>query len=751
MRCGSVVSVIAVLAGMAGPMCDAVVFAGAATPESQQRAARRKLEVDAFPLLSRERLFTSLRQLTAIGSSTLFRNSASRGEAEAREYIAARLSGLVNLQALGMEVERQSFRTFLAAEVWEARLVLTVGGREVEVPTHALSGNRENLALALRFDSDGVLNDADRNPVVVQGPALLLRSAAEINAVPGRGLRGRIALVDYGAVDRSIMTFDQAVANATALLATEPAGVVLVTSFSNRRGDSHGSFVGDLSVLVSVSTASAPPMLYVRLEDLAPAGIAGWGGLSSVEAVRLVWDEDIFSPGSSGNVIARIPGADRSKAVILGAHLDSPNSPGALDNGSGTVVLLEVARVLDATRVRPPVDLYLCWFGSHERGLYGSSNFLSTHQELLDRTIAMLQVDCLSRPLDGIHGSLYLEAWPYGRFGDPRLTWPNYLSQVARDRGTEAIPLANYGIVSDNSGFVGYDVPSADLIFMNPYEMQEVHYDGHLHDPYDTADLALDEADALEAMARIALAAALRTGRDNPSLRVTPRPDRRAVFVASHTEPPHMTPAALTDLGMALAWEGFDVDTVPYGHTLSQADLEGASLVVALPVLDYPSVAGDVTLYDEAWDAGEVAALQAYVARGGLLVLTNSGNRLKYANQVLEPNEHWSGANAVGASFGISFSGGALAGSSARTSGGHALIQGVSELQMVPGNGVPFSVRSGQVLASAGSQPVVALVGSGTAGGQVLVLADLGILGSAAAQPANLQFWRNLARFARSH
>jgi hypothetical protein len=281
--------------------------------------------------------------------------------------------------------------------------------------------------------------------------------------------------------------------------------------------------------------------------------------------------------------------------------------------------------------------------------------------------------------------------------------------------------------------------------------MQEVHYDGHLHDPYDTAELALEEADALDRMARIALAAALRTGRESPVLRVTPRPDRRAVFVATHTEPPHMTPAALTDLGMALAWEGFDVDTVPYGHTLSQADLEGASLVVALPVLDYPSVAGDVTLYDEAWDAGEVAALQEYVARGGLLVLANSANRLKYANQVLEPNEDWSDANALGAPFGVTFSGGALPGSSARTSGGHVLIQGVSELQMVPGNGVPFSVRAGQVLASAGSQAVVALVGSGSAGGQVLVLADLGILGSAAAQPANLQFWRNLARYARSH
>lgn len=211
-----------------------------------------------------------------------------------------------------------------------------------------------------------------------------------------------------------------------------------------------------------------------------------------------------------------------------------------------------------------------------------------------------------------------------------------------------------------------------------------------------------------------------------------------------------MTPAALTDLGMALAWEGLDVDTVPYGRRLSPSDVEGASLVVALPVLDYPSVVGDVTLYDEAWDPEEVATLQAYVARGGLLVLTNSRNRLKYLNQVFEPNEDWSDANALAGPFGVTFSGGALAGSVARTGGSHALVQGVSGLQMAPGNGVPFSVRSGQVLATAGGQAAVALVGSGSAGGQVLVIGDLGILGSNAAEPANLRFWSNLARYARS-
>ncbi|HLE60042.1 MAG TPA: M28 family metallopeptidase, partial [Thermoanaerobaculaceae bacterium] len=524
-RSGAVLAVSAVLAGVVGLAGAAPVLAGPGAPEPEPRPVRRRLETDPFPLLSRESLFASLRQLTAIGSSSLFRNSASTGEDETREYLAGRLAEFTSLRALGLEVERQSFRTYLATEVWEARLHLTVNGGEVEVPAHALSGNREDLVLALRFDSDGILNDADRNQVVVQGPPVLLRSASEINALPAGGMRGRIALVDYAAIDRSIMSRDQALANASALLAREPAGLVLVTSFSNRRGDSHGTFVGDLSALVSVSTAPAPPTLYVRLEDLTPAGIVGWDDLSQVEGGRLVWDADILSPGFSGNVIARIPGRDPSKAVILGAHLDSPNSPGAMDDGSGTVVLLEVARVLDAARLRPPVDLVLAWFGSHERGLYGSSNFLSAHQELVDRTLAMLQVDCLSRPLDGIRASLYLEAWPYGLFGDSRLPWPDYLTQVARDRDTETIGLATYGIVSDNSSFVGYDVPSADLLFINPDEMEEVHYDGHMHDPYDTVELALEQADTLEAMARVALSAALRTGREDPVLRVTPRPD----------------------------------------------------------------------------------------------------------------------------------------------------------------------------------------------------------------------------------
>ncbi len=88
--------------------------------------------------------------------------------------------------------------------------------------------------------------------------------------------------------------------------------------------------------------------------------------------------------------------------MILGAHIDSSNTPGALDNGSGSTALIEVAQALDRSRTIPPIDLYLVWFGSHERGMYGSANFASANSEIIDRSLAMLQMDCLGRPVEEI-------------------------------------------------------------------------------------------------------------------------------------------------------------------------------------------------------------------------------------------------------------------------------------------------------------------------------------------------------------
>ena len=277
--------------------------------------------------------------------------------------------------------------------------------------------------------------------------------------------------------------------------------------------------------------------------------------------------------------------------------------------------------------------------------------------------------------------------------------------------------------------------------------MYEVHRDGHLHDPYDTIELARLEGDVLMDMARIGVMVAMKTPRDLPDLRVTPTPDLRAVYVASHTEAPHMTPACLTEFGMTLAWDGWDLDIVPYGKPLTADDLADATLVIVPPVHDYPTPSAPPELYDESWSQAEINLVESWVADGGLLVLANSAHRLKYYNMVLEENEDTADLNDLASCFGVEFSAGVLPLSHASVVEDHPLVTGIQDIQLVDENGIPFEISSGQILATAMGN-AVAVVPYGD--GEVLVLADLGILGVSGYSPLNLNFWRNLSSYARS-
>ena len=555
----------------------------------------------------------------------------------------------------GLELERQYFRTYLGIEFHQTQVHLQVGSNWIEVPADAPAGHRDRMDLALKRDSDGVLNDSQPNPVVVSGAPLIIRSNGDIDALTTHEVSGRIVFLDYQVIDRVINDFDDAVTSAWRVAELQPAGIVMVTSYSNHVGLSHGSFSSDTPAFTWVEVDPLPPVLLVRLEDLDVAGVESWSDLANLDAVRMTWDVDLYSPGDSSLLMARIPGRDSSRAMILGAHIDSSNTPGAFDNGSGSAALLEVARALDRSRTVPPIDLHLVWFGSHERGMYGSAIFTSANSELIDRSLAMLQMDCLGRPVEEISNFITLETWPYGRFGDDRLTWGNYLDGAVSGRGIATEPIAWYGLVSDNSNFTALDLPNANLIYMNPYDETEVHYANHLHDPYDTVELAHEVGDVYQEMAEVLLTAALETAEDNPQLRVTPSPDLRALYVGSHTESAHMSASSFTEFGMALAWEGIDVDTVPYGRELTAADLEDTDLVIALPVHDYPSAEGDLSLYDESWTPNEIDLLEDWVRAGGLLVLTNSAHRLKYVNYVYEENEDWNDANALAERFGVQY------------------------------------------------------------------------------------------------
>jgi carboxypeptidase Q len=90
-----------------------------------------------------------------------------------------------------------------------------------------------------------------------------------------------------------------------------------------------------------------------------------------------VVDEDLMQ----WNTIAEIPGTDkRDEVVMIGAHLDSwHGGTGATDNGAGSVVAMEVMRILKTLNVKPRRTIRIGLWTGEEQGLYGSRAYVSQH------------------------------------------------------------------------------------------------------------------------------------------------------------------------------------------------------------------------------------------------------------------------------------------------------------------------------------------------------------------------------------
>ena len=83
------------------------------------------------------------------------------------------------------------------------------------------------------------------------------------------------------------------------------------------------------------------------------------------------------------NTVAEIAGTDlklKDEVVMVGGHLDSWFSgTGATDNGAGTVVAMEVMRVLTALHVKPRRTIRVALWTGEEQGLLGSQGYVKEH------------------------------------------------------------------------------------------------------------------------------------------------------------------------------------------------------------------------------------------------------------------------------------------------------------------------------------------------------------------------------------
>jgi len=83
------------------------------------------------------------------------------------------------------------------------------------------------------------------------------------------------------------------------------------------------------------------------------------------------------------DTIAEIPGTDpklKDEVVMVGGHLDSwASATGATDNGAGTVVAMEVMRILNTLQVKPRRTIRIGLWTGEEQGLFGSIGYVKQH------------------------------------------------------------------------------------------------------------------------------------------------------------------------------------------------------------------------------------------------------------------------------------------------------------------------------------------------------------------------------------
>ncbi|OLV15786.1 M28 family peptidase [Deinococcus marmoris] len=223
-----------------------------------------------------------------------------------------------------------------------------------------------------RFDDLG--SDVRVGEGVLRGNALQDSAGGEVTApavrVPGVGtaadfarvdVRGRVAVVSRGQVPF--------IDKARAALAAGAVGVVIVNN-------SAGDFRGTLGERVVVPVLGVSPAVGEALKDGQPVTLRVRIRQGNVEAV---------------NLIAFKAGVDRPD-VLFGAHLDSVvGAPGANDNLSGSLAVLDVAR--RAANTPLSAHSFFMLFDGEEDGLLGSRAFVKDNPEVVTGLKAMLNLD----------------------------------------------------------------------------------------------------------------------------------------------------------------------------------------------------------------------------------------------------------------------------------------------------------------------------------------------------------------------
>ncbi|WP_018478707.1 M20/M25/M40 family metallo-hydrolase [Pontibacter roseus] len=197
------------------------------------------------------------------------------------------------------------------------------------------------------------------------------------------------------------------------------------------------------------------PTIDIALEDYGMLyRLAENGGKPRIKVVAE--SKHAKKPVPTFNTIAEIKGTEKpDEYVILSAHFDSWDAgTGATDNGTGTIMMMEVMRILKQVYPNPKRTILVGHWGSEEQGLNGSRAFVEDHPEIVKKTQALFNQDNGTGRVANISGQGFLHAYDYmGR----------WLSAVPREITKDiqtSFPGMPGGGGSDHASFVALDAPA---------------------------------------------------------------------------------------------------------------------------------------------------------------------------------------------------------------------------------------------------------------------------------------------------
>ncbi len=111
--------------------------------------------------------------------------------------------------------------------------------------------------------------------------------------------------------------------------------------------------------------------------------------------VRLETQSEALGEQPVFNTIAEIRGTEKpDEYVMLSAHFDSwDGASGATDNGTGTITMLEAARLLSIAYPKPKRTIIIGHWSGEEQGLNGSRAWAADHPEVVQHLQALFNQD----------------------------------------------------------------------------------------------------------------------------------------------------------------------------------------------------------------------------------------------------------------------------------------------------------------------------------------------------------------------